>query len=49
MEENINIEICETNRRKEQVIINKAYKFNLHTKKEKSLILKYIDVLKIKL
>jgi len=35
MEENINIEISETNRGKEQIIINKKYKFNFSSKKKK--------------
>jgi len=53
MEENINIEISETNRGKEQIIINKKYKFNFSSKKKKKkkkkIIHKYIDVLNIKL
>jgi len=34
MEENISIEISETNRGKEQIIINKTYKFNFSSKKK---------------
>jgi len=35
MEENINYEINETNQGKEQIIINKKYKFKFSSKKEK--------------
>jgi len=35
MEENINIEISETNQGKEQIIIKKKYKFNFSSKKKK--------------
>jgi len=57
MEENINIEISETNQGKEQIIIKKKYKFNFSSKKKKKkkkkkrkkIFLKYIDVLNIKL
>ena len=44
MDENINVKISETNRGKEQITINKKYKFNFSSKKKKKLILlKYID------
>jgi len=35
MEENIRIEICETNRGKKQIIINRKYKFNFSNEKKK--------------
>jgi len=56
MEENINYEINETNQGKEQIIINKKYKFKFSSKKEKKKkkkkkkdYCKYIDILNIKL
>jgi len=53
MEENINYEINETNQGKEQIIINKKYKFKFSSKKKKKKkkkdYCKYIDILNIKL
>ncbi|ORY36244.1 hypothetical protein LY90DRAFT_625332 [Neocallimastix californiae] len=37
MDENINIKISETNRGKEQITINKKYKFNFSSKKKKKV------------
>jgi len=45
MEENINLEISETNRGRKQIIINRNYKFNFSKKK---IIQKYIDAPNIK-
>jgi len=42
MEENINIEISETNRRKEKNNIKKKYKFNFLLKKKKDNFKVYI-------
>jgi len=42
MEENINIEISKTNRGKEQIIINKKYKFNFSSKKKKKKKKKFL-------
>ena len=48
MEENIRIEISETNRGKKQIIINGKYKFNFsNEKKDNSKV--YIDALSIEL
>ena len=35
MEKNLEIEISKTNRGKEQIILNRKYKFNLSSKKER--------------
>ncbi|KAG4092837.1 hypothetical protein H8356DRAFT_1081869 [Neocallimastix lanati (nom. inval.)] len=46
MYENLKIEFSETNRRKEQVIINRKFKFNFSTLKK--IIQKHIDALNTK-
>ncbi len=44
MEENINISISETNKGKEQIIINRKYKFNFsHVRKDNSKVYKCIE------
>jgi len=45
MEENIKIEISETNRGKKKIIINRKYNFNFSNKKK--IIQRYIDALNI--
>jgi len=47
MEENINIEISETNQGKEQIIIKKKYKFNFSSKKKKKKKKKKKDIFKV--
>ena len=49
MEDNIEIEICETNRGNEQIIINKKHKFNFSfQRKDKSKIYRKINEKKLK-